>query len=304
MDQRRSGATAGNALEVARVASTSLTDPATADPRLLEVTLALARRLLDARRPGRRPEAGAALGAAAERFARDGRRARRAGRPARAPGAHLPAAPVIARASSPARPGIVTAHATRDLGLAVLALGGGRRREADAIDPASASAERRRARRRRSAPGAAARRRPRAGRGRRWAAAERAVRAAIAVSATPAPATRPSSRRRLPMSAAARPPEGRAARPPRGHRPPRPHPPHRRAQLHGAARRGCSPTSDEFAWRDFLDFLQHLRPRGERHPHRRGLPRRHVRVPRAVRRRGRGLRRAHRLARPRAAPSA
>ena len=37
-----------------------------------------------------------------------------------------------------------------------------------------------------------------------------------------------------------------------------------------------------------------LRPRRERHPHRPGLPRRHLRVPGVVRRRGRDLRRAHR----------
>ena len=45
----------------------------------------------------------------------------------------------------------------------------------------------------------------------------------------------------------------------------------------------------------------HLRPRRERHPHRAGLPRRHLRVPRRCAARGRDLRRADRLARPRRA---
>ena len=49
---------------------------------------------------------------------------------------------------------------------------------------------------------------------------------------------------------------------------------------------------------------RHLRQGRQRHPHRRGLPRHHLRVPREVRRRGRDLRRAHRLARPRRGSSA
>jgi len=46
---------------------------------------------------------------------------------------HLPAAPVQ-RACLPERPGIVTAMNTRAVGVAVVALGGGRRRADDTID--------------------------------------------------------------------------------------------------------------------------------------------------------------------------
>ncbi|HSD80817.1 MAG TPA: hypothetical protein VLB47_09150, partial [Solirubrobacteraceae bacterium] len=74
-------------------------------------------------------------GAAAERFARmvaalDG--------PTdllERPAAHLPVAPVAA-AVAPDRAGFVTAIDARALGLAVVALGGGRRRETHAVDPA------------------------------------------------------------------------------------------------------------------------------------------------------------------------
>jgi len=51
------------------------------------------------------------------------------------PDAYLPSAPVV-RPVEPAEAGYVTAHATRDLGLAVLDLGGGRRRDGEAIDHA------------------------------------------------------------------------------------------------------------------------------------------------------------------------
>jgi thymidine phosphorylase len=181
------GCTAGNALEV-RESVEALTDPAAADPRLLDVTLALARRLLTLAGLDADPEAALRSGAAAERF---GAMVAALGGPAdllERPGAHLPAAPIV-RPVTPERPGHVTAHATRELGLAVMALGGGRRTEADAIDPAvglSAVA----------APGAAVgpgaplavvHARDEAG----FAAAQRAVRAAMVVSEAPGGAPPP-----------------------------------------------------------------------------------------------------------------
>jgi thymidine phosphorylase len=51
------------------------------------------------------------------------------------PDAHLPAAPVV-RAVFAQRDGVVTGHAVRDLGLLVTELGGGRKRETDAVDHA------------------------------------------------------------------------------------------------------------------------------------------------------------------------
>jgi thymidine phosphorylase len=176
------GRTAGNALEV-RESIDALVDPASADPRLLDVTLALARRLLALGGLDADPEAALRSGAAAERF---GAMAAALGGPAdllERPGDHLPAAPVV-RPVPPERPGHVTAHATRELGLAVMALGGGRRTEADAIDPAVGLAG--------VAPLggevgpdvplAVVHARDEAG----WAEAARAVRAAVTVSAEPA----------------------------------------------------------------------------------------------------------------------
>ena len=64
---------------------------------------------------------------------------------------------------------------------------------------------------------------------------------------------------------------------------------------------GVFATPDRFAWRDFLDFLQTYDMAASVIRTRRGLPRHHLRVPRVVRRRGRDLRRADRLARPRGA---
>jgi thymidine phosphorylase len=48
---------------------------------------------------------------------------------------HLPRAPVVVEVFPPA-PGVVSAHATRELGLTVLALGGGRERDGQRIDHA------------------------------------------------------------------------------------------------------------------------------------------------------------------------
>ncbi len=129
------GRTAGNALEVAESVA-MLTDPGAADARLVEVTLELAERVLAPH--GLDP-------AQARRALEDGRAAERFGAMVAAlggpadllehPERHLPAAPIV-RAVHPERAGVVTAHATREIGVAVMALGGGRRVESDAIDHA------------------------------------------------------------------------------------------------------------------------------------------------------------------------
>jgi thymidine phosphorylase len=113
-----------------------LVDPAGADPRLREVTLELARRLLDlgGLDPATAEEA-LESGAAAEAF---GAMVAALGGPGDLvdrPDDHLPAAPVVRPVAAEAN-GTVAAHATRDLGVAVMALGGGRRTESDRIDHA------------------------------------------------------------------------------------------------------------------------------------------------------------------------
>jgi thymidine phosphorylase len=129
------GTTAGNALEV-RESLDVLTDPSGADPRLLEVTLALTRELLALGGLGDAdPEAALASGAAAEVF---GRMVAALGGPAdlvEDPEAHLPAAPVV-REVFPERDGVVLSHATRAIGVEVMHLGGNRATERDVIDPA------------------------------------------------------------------------------------------------------------------------------------------------------------------------
>jgi thymidine phosphorylase len=131
---------AGNALEIAN-AIANMTG-ARHDRRLLEVTAALGGEMLAT--GGLAPDAAAGReriaraiesGAAAERFAR---MVAALGGPAdllENPARHLAAAPVI-RPVPAARAGFVTAIDTRALGLAVVALGGGRTRAEDAIDPA------------------------------------------------------------------------------------------------------------------------------------------------------------------------
>jgi thymidine phosphorylase len=130
------GNTAGNALEV-REAIDYLTG--TREPRLHEVTLALAGSLLE--QGGLADDGRAAAeraldsGAAAERFAA---MVAALGGPAdlvEAPDRHLAAAPVV-RAAAPYRAGVVGAMDCRAVGLVVTGLGGNRRREDDAIDPA------------------------------------------------------------------------------------------------------------------------------------------------------------------------
>jgi len=135
------GRTAGNAVEV-REALGVLTHPRTAEPRLVEVTVALCATLL--RLGGLHPDhAGARIaaagaltsGAAAERFAA---MCAALGGPADLlddPDRHLPRAP-HALEVFPEAAGRVRAVAVRDVGVAVLELGGGRLREDDGIDHA------------------------------------------------------------------------------------------------------------------------------------------------------------------------
>ena len=132
------GRSAGNAVEV-RECIDHLTG-AGADPRLLEVTVALSAELLVL--GGLAPDVDAARaavlgalqsGAAAERFAA---MVAQLGGPAtllEAPDRHLRAAPVI-RAAEPREAGVVTAIDVRAVGIAIVNLGGGRARETDAVD--------------------------------------------------------------------------------------------------------------------------------------------------------------------------
>ena len=132
------GRTAGNAVEV-RESIDHLTGAAK-DERLREVTLALSAELLVLGGVEPDPEAARAAaeraldsGAAAERFAA---MVRELGGPAdlvEAPERHLAEAPVTL-AADPAEPGTVAAVDVRAVGLAVVALGGGRTREDDPVD--------------------------------------------------------------------------------------------------------------------------------------------------------------------------
>ena len=131
---------AGNALEVA-YAVDYLTGRRR-EARFHEVTMALGVEMLRLGRIATEPtaaraklESALASGRAAEVF---GRMVSALGGPAdllENPGRHLAAAPVI-RAIEPAESGNVAAIDTRALGLAVVALGGGRTRPEDAVDPA------------------------------------------------------------------------------------------------------------------------------------------------------------------------
>jgi thymidine phosphorylase len=110
------GRTAGNAVEV-RESIDHLTGAVAADDRLIEVTLALCERLLALKGLDADPRAALQSGAAAEHFAR---MVTELGGPSdllERPDAHLPQAPVTVE-------------------LAIIDLGGGRRREDDAIDHA------------------------------------------------------------------------------------------------------------------------------------------------------------------------
>jgi thymidine phosphorylase len=132
------GRTAGNAVEV-REAIDHLTGAAR-DERLREVTLALSGELLVL--GGVEPDAGAGRaaaeraldgGAAAERFAAMVVELGGPGDLLESPDRHLPAAPVVVPAE-PTEPGIAAGVDVRAVGLAVIALGGGRAREDDPID--------------------------------------------------------------------------------------------------------------------------------------------------------------------------
>ncbi|MDQ0472421.1 thymidine phosphorylase [Labrys wisconsinensis] len=139
MDQPLASA-AGNAVEV-RNAIDFLTG-ARRDPRLLEVTLALGAEMLVLGKLARTPEDGRTAmlgayesGAAAERFAR---MVAALGGPADLldrPDSHLQAAPVVRPVPAPAG-GRIGAIDTRAVGLAVVALGGGRTRPQDPVDHA------------------------------------------------------------------------------------------------------------------------------------------------------------------------
>jgi thymidine phosphorylase len=134
------GTTAGNALEVAEAVD-YLTGKYR-DPRLHLVTMALAgqmllmgRLALDSSVALARAEGALSSGEAAERF---GRMVAALGGPAdfvEAPTRYLPAADTVTAAAPPTA-GYVTAMDVRQIGLAVVALGGGRSRPDDAVDPA------------------------------------------------------------------------------------------------------------------------------------------------------------------------
>ena len=131
---------AGNALEVVNAVD-FLTGRAR-DPRLLDVTLALAAEMLVAARLSGSPVEGEAM---ARRALESGNAAETFGRMVAALGGpgdfvpncrrHLPGAPVI-RAVPATASGYVTGIDTRAVGVAVVALGGGRVRPGDAVDPA------------------------------------------------------------------------------------------------------------------------------------------------------------------------
>jgi thymidine phosphorylase len=127
------GRAAGNGVEV-REAIDVLTGAAT-DERMVEVTLALSEQLLRLKGLDGDPRAALASGAAAERFAR---MVAALGGPAdlvERPGEHLPKAPVAIEAHAQ-RDGIVAGVDVRAVGLAIVDLGGGRRREDDTVDHA------------------------------------------------------------------------------------------------------------------------------------------------------------------------
>jgi thymidine phosphorylase len=118
------GRTAGNALEVRE--SLDVLRDGSGEPRLVEVTLALARAALELAGLDADPQEALSSGAAAERFERM----------VDALGGtlgDLPEAPVRREVTAS---GVVQAIDVRALGLVVMELGGGRRRETDDIDHA------------------------------------------------------------------------------------------------------------------------------------------------------------------------
>jgi thymidine phosphorylase len=131
------GLSAGNALEVAE--SVDFLTGAVQEPRLRALTLALAAQMLHGAGLAPSVDAGAALaeaalgsGRAAEHFAR--MVAGLGGPRDVLADAQLPTAPVVRDLPAP-RDGVLAAMDTRALGLAVVALGGGRARASDVVDP-------------------------------------------------------------------------------------------------------------------------------------------------------------------------
>ncbi|AWK90147.1 thymidine phosphorylase [Azospirillum thermophilum] len=132
------GRSAGNALEMRECLAILRGEPA--DGRLYEVTAELAAELLALARLAPDAKVGRAMfdeamrsGAAAERFAR---MVAALGGPSdllENPDRHLDRAPVV-RPVTAERPGFVAAIDTRAVGIAVVALGGGRTKVTDAID--------------------------------------------------------------------------------------------------------------------------------------------------------------------------
>ena len=134
------GRTAGNALEVRE--AVDFLRGERREHRLLEIVTALSAELLRLGGLAAGDEAARAAiaealasGAAAERFARMVAALGGPGGIVDAPGAHLPAAPLEV-AVEPEREGVVREIDVRALGIAVMRLGGGRRRAEDAIDHA------------------------------------------------------------------------------------------------------------------------------------------------------------------------
>ncbi len=127
------GRSAGNAVEV-REAIDHLTGAAS-DARMVEVTLALCEQALALKGIDADPRAALESGAAAEAFAR---MVVALGGPTtllERPDDHLPRAPVTVEAHGE-RDGVVAGIDVRAVGIAVIDLGGGRRREDEAIDHA------------------------------------------------------------------------------------------------------------------------------------------------------------------------
>lgn len=131
---------AGNAVEV--VNAVKFLTGAARDPRLEDVTLGLAAEMLvsgglesDAKAAHAKAKAALDGGVAAEIF---GRMVTALGGPAdfvEAYEKHLPAAPLVAACAAPAS-GVVSGYDTRGIGVAVVALGGGRVRPQDPVDHA------------------------------------------------------------------------------------------------------------------------------------------------------------------------
>jgi thymidine phosphorylase len=132
------GDTCGNALEVAE--AVAFLKGERQERRLLEVTRTLSAELLqlgglatDMAHGLRQVDAALASGQALERFARMLQALGGPGDFCERPTAYLPQAPVQRDILAP-RAGWITAMATRDIGLAVIALGGGRHLASDSVD--------------------------------------------------------------------------------------------------------------------------------------------------------------------------